>query len=92
MTPVFIFSILVTVFSLALTLLGIPAQIAKNHREKRSGQPIMTILIALAFYASQIGFFTLTHAYLPLTSFIIGFFMWGITLVQWILYRKSAAS
>lgn len=86
----FLFSILVTVFSLALTLVGIPAQIAKNHREKRSGQPLLTILIALAFYVSQIGFFTLTKSYLPLISFTIGFFMWGTTLVQYFMYRKPS--
>jgi hypothetical protein len=86
----FAFSILVTVFSLALTLIGIPAQIAKNYREKRSGQPLLTILIALGFYISQIGLFTLTKNYLPLTSFVIGFFMWGATLVQYIIYRKPS--
>jgi hypothetical protein len=83
------FSILVTIFSLALTLVGIPAQIVKNYREKRSGQPITTILIALGFYLSSIGFFTLTHAYLPLTSFAIGFIMWGVTFIQYFLYRKN---
>jgi len=89
MNLTFILSILVTVFSLALTLVGIPAQIAKNRREQRSGQPVTTILIALGFYASQIAFFIVTKAYLPLTSFIIGFVMWGITLVQYFLYRKT---
>jgi hypothetical protein len=88
MTTTFILSILVSVFSLALTLIGIPAQIAKNYREKRSGQPLLTILIALGFYLSQIAFFSVTHAYLPLISFIIGFIMWSITLVQCILYKK----
>lgn len=55
-------SVLVGVFSLALFLIGIPAQIAKNYREKRSGQPLATILIALGFYFSQIAFFILTRA------------------------------
>jgi hypothetical protein len=91
MDPLFIFSLLVTIFSLALTLIGIPAQIVKNHREKKSGQPILTIVIALCFYASQIGLFTLTHNYLPLASFMIGFFMWGITFIQYFLYSKSMA-
>ena len=85
----FIFSVLVTVFSLALVLIGIPAQIAKNYREKRSGQPVTTILIALGFYASQIVFFAITHAYLPLISFALGIIMWGITLIQYIVYRKN---
>ena len=89
MNLIFFFSILVSITSLALVLVGIPAQIVKNYREKRSGQPLTTILIALAFYASQIGFFTLTHAYLPLISFTVGIIMWGITLVQYFLYRKS---
>lgn len=86
----FILSILVSIFSLALVLIGIPAQIAKNYREKRSGQPVLTILIALAFYASSIGFFILTRAWLPLVSFTVGFIMWGTTLVQYFLYRKSS--
>jgi hypothetical protein len=85
----FTFSILVSVFSLALVLIGIPAQIAKNYREKRSGQPMMTILIALGFYASQIGFFIITKAWLPLVSFAVGIVMWGTTLVQYFLYRKN---
>lgn len=89
MDPKFILSILVSVFSLALVLIGIPAQIAKNYREKRSGQPLATILIALGFYASQIAFFILTHAYLPLISFAVGILMWGTTLVQYFLYRNN---
>ena len=90
MNPQFILSILVSVFSLALVLIGIPAQIKKNYQEKRSGQPLMTILIALAFYASSIGFFILTKAWLPLLSFVIGIIMWGVTLVQWVIYEKNA--
>lgn len=82
-------SVLVSVFSLALVLIGIPAQIAKNYREKRSGQPLATILIALGFYTSQIAFFILTRAYLPLISFTVGILMWGTTLVQYFLYRNN---
>ena len=89
MNLVFILSLLVSIFSLALVLIGIPAQIAKNYREKRSGQPLTTIVIALGFYASQIAFFFATHAYLPLISFTVGIIMWGITLIQYFLYYKS---
>ena len=88
MDYVFIASILVSIFSLALVLIGIPAQIVKNHKEKRSGQPIATILIALGFYISQIFLFFLTKNYLPLISFSVGFLMWGTTLIQWIVYEK----
>lgn len=88
----FLLSILVSAFSLALVLIGIPAQIAKNYREKRSGQPLATILIALGFYASQIGFFIVTEAYLPLISFVVGMLMWGTTLVQYFLYRQDQKS
>lgn len=89
MDPPFLFSILVSIFSLALVLIGIPAQIAKNYREKRSGQPLTTILIALGFYASSIAFFALTHAWLPLASFSVGILMWGTTLVQYFFYHKN---
>jgi len=89
MDTIFLISIFVSLFSLALTLIGIPAQIAKNYREKRSGQPLLTILIAIGFYISQILFFILTKAYLPLISFIIGLIMWSITLVQYFLYYKN---
>lgn len=82
-----ILSILVSVFSLGLVLIGLPAQIAKNYREKSSGQPLLTILIAVGFYASSIAFFFVTKAYLPLISFIIGILMWGIILVQYFLYK-----
>lgn len=37
MDLIFVFSILISIFSLALVLIGIPAQIVKNYREKRSG-------------------------------------------------------
>ena len=89
MDLIFFLSILVSIFSLALVLVGIPAQIAKNYREKRSGQPVTTIMIALCFYASQIAFFYFTRALLPLISFSVGIIMWGITLVQHFLYRKN---
>lgn len=85
----FFLSILVSAFSLALVLIGIPAQIAKNYREKRSGQPLATILIALGFYASQIAFFIVTRAYLPLISFAVGLLMWGTTLIQYFMYSKN---
>lgn len=85
----FTLSILVSIFSLALVLIGIPAQVRKNYQEKRSGQPLTTILIALGFYASSIGFFILTRAYLPLISFTIGILMWGTTLVQYFIYRDK---
>ena len=84
-----ILSVLVTIFSLGLTLIGIPAQIIKNRREKRSGQPLITILIAMGFYASSIALFILTDTFIPLIAFIIGFFMWGVTLVQYFIYRKN---
>ena len=88
MDVIFFLSILVSIFSLALVLVGIPAQIVKNYHEKRSGQPPTTILIAMGFYASQIGLFFVTDNYLPLISFGVGFIMWSITLVQCIIYQK----
>ena len=89
MNLISVFSILVSIFSLALVLIGIPAQIVKNYHEKRSGQPLTTILIALCFYASQIALFFVTNNYIPLISFIVGFSMWGITLIQFIIYQKK---
>ncbi len=85
----FILSIFVSAFSLALVLIGIPAQIKKNYREKRSGQPLATILIALGFYTASIGFFILTRAWLPLASFTVGIIMWGITLGQYFIYERG---
>jgi len=89
MSITLILSILVSVFSLGLVLIGLPAQIAKNYREKRSGQPILTIVIALGFYVSQIAFFFVTGAYLPLISFVVGVIMWGIVLIQYLIYENS---
>lgn len=89
MDVAFLSSILVSAFSLALVLIGIPAQIAKNYREKRSGLPLLTILIAIGFYASLIAFFIATAAYVPLISFSIGMAMWGVVFVQYVLYRRN---
>ena len=88
----FVLSILVSVFSLGLTLIGIPAQIAKNYREKRSGQPLATILIAVGFYGFSIAFFALTKAYLPLFSFSVGIIMWLVTLIQYIIYGDRSST
>lgn len=90
MDTVVLFSILVAIFSLALTLIGLPAQIIKNFKEKRSGQPLLTVGIALGFYASQIGLFIVTQNWLPLVSFIVGFVMWGIIFAQYFIYQKHA--
>lgn len=81
-------SLLITIFSLGVVLIGLPAQIVKNNREKRSGQPVLTLLIMIGFYISQIAFFIVTESYFPLISFIIGLFMWGTLLVQYFMYRK----
>jgi tetrahydromethanopterin S-methyltransferase subunit C len=89
MDLLFLFSLLVTVFSLALTLIGLPAQILKNHREKRSGQPLLTVSIALGFYASQIGLFALTSNWFPFVSFVVGFAMWSVLFVQHYTYSKK---
>lgn len=89
MDSVAVASIFVTIFSLGLTLVGIPAQIVKNYREKRSGQPLLTILIALGFYASSIVLFAFTKNYWPLTAFTFGFVMWGITFVQYVIYKNN---
>jgi hypothetical protein len=92
MDTTFILSILVSIFSLALTLVGIPAQIAKNYREKRSGQPLTTILIAMGFYAFSIAFFAVTKAYLPLLSFSVGIIMWTIILIQYFIYANRSGT
>ena len=89
MDTAFLFSILVSIFSLALTLVGIPAQIVKNYHEKRSGQPLLTILIAMGFYLASIIYFLLTHAYFPLISFSIGLIMWSVTLAQYFVYKAK---
>ena len=89
MNYLFVLSVLVTGFSLGLTLIGIPAQIVKNYREKRSGQPLITIMVALGFYLSQIGLFIVTNNYLPLIAFTVGLVMWIFTLIQYFLYRKK---
>lgn len=85
----FFLSLLIAIFSLAVVVIGLPAQIIKNNREKRSGQPVVTLLIMLGFYASQIAFFIVTQSYLPLISFVIGLAMWATLLVQYFMYRKA---
>jgi len=86
---IFLLSLLVSIFTLALVFIGIPFQIVKNYREKRSGMPLTTILIALGFYTSQIALFFVLDNILPLISFAVGFVMWSITLVQYVIYRKN---
>ncbi|OGZ70106.1 MAG: hypothetical protein A2904_00425 [Candidatus Staskawiczbacteria bacterium RIFCSPLOWO2_01_FULL_33_9] len=89
MSTIFFISIFVSLFSLGLVVVGIPAQIVKNYKEKRSGQPLLTIVIAIGFYVSQIAFFILTNSYLPLLSFAVGLIMWSIVLIQYFLYYKK---
>lgn len=85
----FILGILISIFSLALVFIGITAQIMKNYKEKRSGQPLITILIMVGFYICQIAFFALTQAYLPMATFILGFFAWSTVLAQYFMYRNN---
>lgn len=86
MDTVYVLTILVSAFSLAIVLVGLPAQIHKNYREKRSGQPGLLIFIAMGYYTSQIALYFITHSYLPLISFSIGIVMWVIILVQHLIY------
>ena len=81
-------SILVSIFSLALVLVGIPAQIAKNYREKRSGQPVTTILIALCFYfASVVGL--VWTAVSDITPYLL-IPLIGTIILSWLILRLTA--
>jgi hypothetical protein len=89
MDTVHVLTILVSGFSLAIVLVGLPAQIHKNYRDKHSGQPLLLILIAMGYYTSQIGLFYITQSYLPLISFSIGICMWLIILTQHLIYTPE---
>ena len=84
-----LFGILVSIFSFGMVFIGIPSQIMKNYKEKRSGQSLVLTLIAIGFYISQVGYFAITEAYIALLPLAIGLLMWFIILIQYLLYKNK---
>lgn len=84
-----VFSILVTVFSFGQILLGMPAQIIKNYREKQGGQSLLLSLIAIGFLGSQTGYYVTTGSYIAIIPFILGIIMWLVVVYQYIVYRRK---
>lgn len=84
-----VLALLISGFSLAVVLVGLPAQVVKNKKEKRSGHALVTLLIMLGFYLVQMAYFAVTKTYAPLISFTVGFIMWAILLYQWAIYGKE---
>ena len=72
--------------AIAMVFLGLPAQIKKNRREKKCGQPFLLAFFGLLVYMSRIGYaITIRADYLILPD-IAGAGMAAVILFQFFKY------
>ncbi len=74
-------------FGVAMTLLGFPAQIRKNRKEGKSGQPLLMVWLPLGVFVSRVAYASTIGASWMLVPDILGALMCLILLGQWFKYR-----
>ncbi len=76
------------IFGISMVLFGLTAQVLKNRREKRCGNPLVLALLALAVYISRaIHALTIKSFYIMIPD-LIGIALSFIMVYQFIKYKK----
>ncbi|MBT5337878.1 hypothetical protein HN858_02970 [Candidatus Falkowbacteria bacterium] len=83
-----IFGTMTMVFGIAMVILGLSAQVLKNFKEKRSGNPLTLAVLACAVYLSRAGYAITIDSFYILIPDTIGICLSAITIIQWFYYKK----
>ncbi len=84
-----LFGTMTMIFAIAMVFVGLTAQVIKNAREKRCGNPLTLIVLALAVYLSRTGYAITIESYYILIPDMAGSLLGFISLFQWFYYRNS---
>lgn len=77
------------VLAVTMVTIGIPLQIRKNYREKRSGQPVMLTLLIFGAYISRLLYAVSIRAWYIAVPDTLGVALSAVMLVQFLQYRSK---
>ena len=83
-----IFGTLTLVFGIAMVFIGLTAQVVKNHREKRCGNPLALATLALAVYLSRTAYAVTINSFYILVPDVVGIVLSSIIIFQYYRYRR----
>lgn len=79
------------IFGISMVLLGLTAQVLKNRKEKRCGNPLILALLALSVYISRAIHALTIKSYYIMIPDAIGIMLSVVMVSQFIRYRKRPA-
>ena len=82
------FGTLTLVFGILVVTLGLTAQVVKNYREKRCGNPILLLILVAFANVSRIGYAVTLGSWYLLIPDVLGSILLVINLYQFFRYRK----
>ncbi|MBI2676464.1 MAG: hypothetical protein HYX21_00710 [Candidatus Yanofskybacteria bacterium] len=83
------FGTLTLVFGILLVTVGLTAQVVKNYREKRCGNPILLLILVAFANMSRIGYAVTLGSWYLLIPDVLGSILLVINLYQFFCYRKT---
>jgi putative effector of murein hydrolase LrgA (UPF0299 family) len=76
------------ILGLLMVLWALPAQVIKNHREKRCGVVLPLIFLPIALYTVRAIYATQQGAWGIVLPDVVGVLISLICLAQWFVYRN----
>ncbi len=77
------------VLAITMVVVGVPAQVRKNHKERRCGMPLMLSILVFSVYVSRTLYALSIGAYYIVVPDLIGVVLSAIMLVQHHQFRKQ---
>ena len=82
-----LFGSLTTILGIAMVVVGLTAQVRKNFKEKRCGNPLSLAVLAFSVYFSRAIYATIITSYYILIPDVAGVIISLIIIVQYFKYR-----
>lgn len=78
---------LVAILGPAMLLVGGPAQVIKNKVDRRRGQPLIMVVLALGFHLANVGYGLCLHKVPVILPSAAGVAFWGYIAYQYVRYE-----
>ena len=83
------FGTLTLVFGILLVTVGLTAQVVKNYREKKCGNPFLLLVLVAFANVSRIGYAVTLGSWFLLIPDVLGSIPLAINLYQFFHYKKT---
>lgn len=79
------------VLAITMVVVGVPAQVRKNHKERRCGMPLMLSILVFSVYVSRTLYALSIEAFYIVIPDVIGAVLSAVMLYQHHQFRESKA-